>query len=56
MISRLHSQVALETFNPWSPHHTNLKNFALKYGMQTKPDRFSSKAMLPAGGFTDVLM
>jgi len=28
----------------------------MKYGMQAKPDRFSSTAMLPAGGFTDVLM
>merc|ERR1712166_771535 len=53
-----YDRVALETFNPWSPHQVNVRNFAVKYGnvVPTKPDRFNSKAMLAAGGFTDVLM
>jgi len=51
-----YEKVALEKFNPWSPHQVSLRNFATKYGMQKKPDRFGSKAMLAAGGFSDVLM
>ena len=51
-----YEKVALEKFNPWSPHQSSIRNFALTYGMQKKPDRFNSKAMLAAGGFTDVLM
>jgi len=51
-----YDKVALEKFNPWSPHQVHLRNFSMTYGMQKKPDRFGSKAMLAAGGFTDVLM
>ena len=51
-----YARVAVESFNPWSPHQTNLRNFAVMHGGQRRPDRFSNKAMLPAGGFTDVRM
>ena len=51
-----YSRVAIETFNPWSPHQTNLRNYAVTHGSQRKPDRFANKAMLATGGFTDVLM
>ena len=48
-------KLALEKFNPWSPHQTALRNYAAVYGMQKKPDRFDSNAMLAmTGGLTDL--
>lgn len=50
-----YDRMALEKFNPWSPHQVSIRNYALTYGMQKKPNRFDKSAMLAGGGFTDVL-
>jgi hypothetical protein len=46
--------IALEKFNPFSPHQTQLRNFAATYGMQTKPSRWDPGRV--AHAFSEVRM
>mmetsp|Transcript_37202 Transcript_37202/g.87819 ORF Transcript_37202/g.87819 Transcript_37202/m.87819 type:complete len:94 (+) Transcript_37202:324-605(+) len=48
-------KMALEKFNPFSPHQTALRNYALTYGMRTKPNRYEPGRMVGVG-LTDVVM
>eukprot|EP00287_Rhodomonas_sp_CCMP768_P018508 CAMPEP_0202818050 /NCGR_PEP_ID=MMETSP1389-20130828/8048_1 /ASSEMBLY_ACC=CAM_ASM_000865 /TAXON_ID=302021 /ORGANISM="Rhodomonas sp., Strain CCMP768" /LENGTH=132 /DNA_ID=CAMNT_0049490341 /DNA_START=129 /DNA_END=527 /DNA_ORIENTATION=- len=48
-------KMALEKFNPFSPHQTQLRNYAMTYGMKSKPSRYEPGRMVGVG-LTEVIM